>query len=101
MKKNVCFSIIVSAIISVLGLIINVISASLFHFAPLTISFSGGDVIEHIGFGIDFLEISPLSLNSEVITKIELDFLNLIQSFILLFIIILIIKIIFYKIKKK
>ena len=57
MKKNIKFSVIASLILTSIGLLVNLICSLIFKFAPFTIAISGGEVIDHVGFGINFLEI--------------------------------------------
>ena len=97
MKKNFLVSLGFSIIISIIGLLMNYIGALLFKVAPLTIKFYGGEIIEHIGFGINFSEIFQLSLDSNTITKITFHPVSLIISILILFVILFLLKTIFSK----
>ena len=104
MKKNIKFSVIASLILTSIGLLVNLICSLIFKFAPFTIAISGGEVIDHVGFGINFLEIFSISPQTEsggILTNIQFDLISLLVSFIIMFVVILIIKTIISKINKK
>ena len=95
MKNNITFSAIVSIIITSIGLFINLICSFFFKFAPLTLKIYGGELIEHIGFGINFIKIFVLSPQTEsggISTNIQFDFISLLASFVIIFVVVLIIK---------
>ena len=105
MKKNLKYSLIISLIINVIGLITNLICAYAFHILPLSITIPGGEVITYVGFGVVLDKIFVLGLpNSNVggsSYNISFDIINLLITFVLVFIITLIIVTIINKIKNK
>ena len=95
MKKKIKFSALTSVVVTFIGLFINLICSIIFKIAPLTHRISGGDIIEHKGFGIDFAKIysnSPQARNGGVSTSIKFDFISLLVSYIIVFVVVLIIK---------
>ena len=94
MKKNIVHAIIASLIMNGICLLINLICALTSEFLPLAIEFSGGEVIEYVGFGIFMRTIYPLSIMGEAssYTTVGLDWMSLLVSFILIFIIAFMIK---------
>lgn len=101
MKKNIKFSLIVSLLINIICFLINVIGALLFDIAPLTIKLSGGEIIEHIGFGVLFDEIFPLTVSEQasVITEVHFNLISLIVSFVIVAVIVFLIKTLICKMK--
>ena len=103
MKKNIKFSVIASLILTSIGLLVNLICSLIFKFAPFTLTISGGEAIEHVGFGIDFLEIFSMSASTEsggISTNVQFDLISLLVSFSIMFVVILVVKNIIGKIKK-
>ena len=95
MKKNVKFSAILSLILTIIGLLINLIGSLVFKFAPLTRTLYGGEIILHIGFGINFQEIVPMSSSPNDVdgfTIVEFEPISLIISIIIIFVITLLVK---------
>lgn len=104
MKKILIKTSILTLIINLLLFGINFACAHLFHVLPLAVTIPGGDCIEHIGFGVELLEVfvmsSIYSSASNQIT-IALNIPSLIISLIITFITALIIYLIINKIKSK
>jgi hypothetical protein len=104
MKKNIIVSLIVSIGINIICFVTNLICSYSFHFLPLGLKYPGGDCIEYIGFGVDFLKIFALSMDSEtggVSYSIEFNFISLLIPLIVIFIITLIVMILISKSNKK
>ncbi len=66
MKNKIVVSSVVSIIINVLCCLINYLSACWNHIMPLSVAITGGDCVNHIGFGVDMLEIFPMIDNSQL-----------------------------------
>ena len=104
MKKNLCISAIISAALSALGLIVNLIGAYSYGVAPLTLSFPGGDCVEYIGFGIDMVKVFAESTEAKAVSSsivVEFHWLSLFIAFIIIFIIVFAITTIISKVKAK
>ena len=104
MKKVLFKSLAISFITNLTLLLINLMCAFTIHSLPFSISFAGGECIEHIGFGINLLEIFSFSNVDEIVSNnysISFDFISIIVPFVVLFIVLFIIFYIIYKIKTK
>ena len=102
MLKKITISGLISIGINILLCIINLICANMFHFLPLSKSITGGDCVEHIGFGINMLETFPMTTSGELSStySISFNFVSLIIPIIVLFILILLIEVFIEKFKK-
>ena len=102
MKKKIIISTLISLGVNVVLCLINLICANMFHFMPLAKSLTGGDCIEHIGFGIEILETFPLTTSGEMSSTYNISFhlTSLIIPIIVLFIVILLIEVLIDKFKK-
>ena len=69
---------------------------------PLAITLSGGECIDHVGFGLVYREIFSFGYDEGgTSTSISFDLWNFLTIFIVVFIIILVLKIVIVKIKSK
>ncbi len=104
MKKVIISSIIIALVLTIVCGLVNYICATFLGFAPLSVEISGGDCIEYIGFGVNFLKLFPLSVegtSGDTVTKVNLDFISFIISFVIIFAVVFIISLIIYKSKNK
>ena len=103
MKKKLLKTGIISLVITIVLMIINLISANVFHTMPLSVTFPGGECTEYIGLGVIFLVIYPMTdgTGPSIIYRVGFDFPSFIITFIILFVLIFLIGFIIGKIKKK
>ena len=97
MKKNIVVSLFISSIINFLCLLVNLIGALFFNVVPFSISLSGGEVVQYIGFGILLDKFYFFSVDGGISYNISFNLLSFVISFILIFIIVLLIKMIVNK----
>ncbi len=102
MKKNIISSTLISIGINILLFLINLVCANMFHFMPLSKAITGGDCIEHIGFGMYMLETFPMTTSGEVSSTYSTSFhlISLLIPIIVLAVILIIIRVIIDKFKK-
>ena len=84
MKKKIISSALISIVINVIIFLINLICANMFHFLPFSYSLAGGECIEHIGFGIDLIEIFAFTTSGSASNTYQISFniLSIIQIII-------------------
>ena len=104
MKKNVIISTIITIVINVICFIINLICAYANGSIPLGIKVSGGEMTSYSGFGVYLRKIYPLTTiesGETVSTTIGFNFLSLLLTLVLIFVVALIIVSIIRKKKAK
>lgn len=99
--KNEINSLLGALAMTITGMLINILCCKVFGIAPpLAISTAGGDCIEHIGFGLNILELFPTEMlpgadASAMTSRYEIVSFNLLSFLITVlcfFIIIVLIK---------
>ena len=103
MKKNLIISGLSSFAITVICFVINLVCSNTIHVLPLGFTYPGGDCIEHFGFGVELLELFPLTAEGKpgVYYRVSINFLSLLLYLVVIFIIIFIICLIINKVFKK
>ena len=102
LKKSLKQAILISVVINAVCLITNLICANTINKIPFGLSLAGGDCIEHIGFGINLLEIFAMSSNghgSNNHVEISFNLISLLGSLAIVFVIVLILALIVNKIR--
>lgn len=100
--KKIINSAIISATLTVLGMLVNIIGFKMFGNAPLAITYRGGEIISRMGFGIIVNTTYPLG-NGDIslTTFVEFFPLNFLMYFTIIFVIVFAITFITTKLKKK
>ncbi len=95
MKKKIKIAVIVSIVVNTICLLVNFLGVIFFKTAPFTVLISGGEIVQHIGFGIEFNEIFPLTTiqnQSSITTEMNFNFISLLISLVIIAILVFVIK---------
>lgn len=103
MKKCLIISGISSFAITIICFVINLVCSSTMHILPLGFTLPGGECIEHFGFGVELLELFPLTIGDKpgVSYRVSINIFGLLIYLIVLFIIIFVISLIINKLFSK
>jgi len=104
MKKNFKIFAIISAIVTLIGCVINFVCIKVINnIPPLALHWSGGEIVGSNGFGWNVSTIYPLTndpINHPATTSVGFSIINLLVSFIFVFVVVSIIGTIIYFIRK-